>query len=135
MSYNAADYSHFQHGGDESPFFSPHEKHEIATYLDGYLKQLSGKYNSLPVTTDTLGKKKRKLELEALMDEVQGYIYMMRRDQNIRRDNFPPRGSLFRDCYDAEMMGSSSGGAAATGGSYKSSNQHALDDPKGYVFW
>merc|ERR1739842_240537 len=28
---------------------------------------------------DTLGKKRRKVELEGLMDEIQHYIYMMRR--------------------------------------------------------
>merc|ERR1739842_224337 len=37
---------------------------------------------------DTLGKKRRKVELEGLMDEIQHYIYMMRGSKPIRKADF-----------------------------------------------
>lgn len=101
MSFETVKFSDWEKNSNKI-WFSEYEKSQIADFLEEYFKDLTNKYQCLPVTVDTLGKKKRKLELEGLLDEVQGYIYLMRSNKRVKKANFPPHNSKFRQCFDGE---------------------------------
>jgi len=120
MSFNALNFRDTE--ARRAAYFSVQERAEIANYLDEYLKDLQYKYHSLPVTMDTLGKRRRKVELEGLLDEVQGFIYMMRGSRPIKKSDFPPKNSRFRECMEGDANG-------------MFDVKPSLNDPSRYVFW
>ena len=74
---------------DVKDFFTREEKRKIVVLLEEYYKKMYQKYLSVSLVTDTFSKKRRKVELENIMDEITCCIARMKTDDVVFKSEFP----------------------------------------------
>ena len=74
---------------EERNFFTREEKRKIVVFLEEYNRKMYRTYMRMPVVIDTLGRRKRKQELENVMDEISSCISRMKSDDVVFKSEFP----------------------------------------------
>ena len=70
-------------------FFTREEKRKIVMFLEEYYAKMYRTYLRLPVMIDTLRRRKRKEELENVMDEINSCVARMKSDDVVFKSEFP----------------------------------------------